>query len=394
MKAAFTAIRRVAAARLPNPNGSCYACASVEPLMMTRIALMAALVLLAVGGSPAEEKRVRVYNWTDYIDKEILVEFEAETGIEVVYDVFDSNRTLEARLLAGNSGYDVVVPSGAFLARQIQAGLFRPLDKSRLSNLRHMDEAVAARVRQWDPGNRHAVTYLWGTTGIGFNEAKVAARDPRAPTGSWRMLFDPEVVGKFADCGVYLLDEPGEVIPAVLNLLGLDPASHDVAVIARAEPVLRTIRPHIRGFHNTAQLDGLADGSICLAMGWSGDMLQARERAGEAGKDARIAYVIPGEGAQMWFDMMAIPADAPHPDNAHRFMDYLMRPEVIAKASNHVFYANGNAAATPHLSRELLEDPGIYPPPAVRERLYVTHPYPADTRRFVTSLWSRIKGRR
>ncbi len=359
--------------------------------MMNRITLTATAVLLAVTGTLAEDKRVHVYNWTDYIDKEILVEFKVETGIEVVYDVFDSNRTLEARLLAGNSGYDVVVPSGTFLARQIKAGLFRPLEKSRLSNLRHMDEAIAARVRQWDPGNRHAVTYLWGTTGIGFNEAKVAARDPRAPTGSWRMLFDPEVVTKFADCGVYLLDEPGEVIPAVLNHLGLDPASHDVAVIARAEPVLRTIRPYIRGFHNTVQLDSLADGSICLAMGWSGDMLQARERAGEAGKDTRIAYVIPDEGAQMWFDMMAIPADAPHPDNAHRFMDYLMRPKVIAKASNHVFYANGNAAATALLNPELPADPGIYPPASVREKLYVTHPYPANVQRFVTALWSRIK---
>ena len=360
-------------------------------VIMTRIALLAALVLLAAGGSPAEDKRVRVYNWTDYIDKQILAEFEAETGIEVVYDVFDSNRTLEARLLAGNTGYDVVVPTGAFLARQIRAGLFRPLDKSRLSNLRHMDETIAARVRQWDPGNRHAVTYLWGTTGIGFNRAKVAARDPRAPAGSWRMLFDPAVVSKFADCGVYLLDEPGEVIPAVLNLLGLDPASHDIDVIERAEPVLRAIRPHIRGFHNTAQLDGLADGSICLAMGWSGDMLQARERAGDAGKGPRISYVIPDEGAQMWFDMMAIPADASRPENAHRFIDYLMRPEVIAKASNHVLYANGNAAATALLNRELLEDPGIHPPPAVRERLYVTHPYPAEAQRFVTALWSRIK---
>ena len=360
--------------------------------MTARIALMAAMVLLAVVGALAEEKRVRVYNWTDYIDKAILVEFTAETGIEVVYDVFDSNRTLEARLLAGNTGYDVVVPSGAFLARQIEAGLFRPLDKSRLSNLRHMDEAIAARVRQWDPGNRYAVTYLWGTTGIGFNEANVAARNPGAPTGSWRMLFDPAVVSKFADCGVYLLDEPGEVIPAVLNHLGLEPASHDVAVIARAEPVLRAIRPHVRGFHNTAQMDGLADGSICLAMGWSGDMLQARERASAAGQATRISYVIPDQGAQMWFDMMAIPADAPHPDNAHRFIDYLMRPEVIAKASNHVFYANGNAAATPHMRSELLEDPGIYPPPAVRKKLYVTQPYPADTQRFVTSLWSRIKG--
>lgn len=359
---------------------------------MKWIALMAAAVLLAATGSLAGEKRVHVYNWTDYIDESILDEFESETGIEVVYEVFDSNRTLESRLLAGNTGYDVVVPTGAFLARQIQAGLFQPLDKSRLANIRHLDEDIAARVRQWDPGNRYAVTYMWGTTGIGFDRTKVAARDPRAPTGSWRMLFDPKVVARFADCGVYLLDEPEEVIPAVLNYLGLDPASHDAAVIARAEPVLGAIRPHIRGFHNTAPLEGLASGDICVAMGWSGDMLQARERAGTAGNDTRIAYVIPEEGAQMWFDMMAIPADAPNPGNAHRFIDYIMRPEVIAKASNRVFYANGNAAATAHLNRELLEDPGIHPPPSVKKRLYVTHPYPAEVQRFVSSLWNRIKG--
>ena len=360
--------------------------------MMNRIALTAAAVLLAVTGTLAEDKRVHVYNWTDYIDEQILVEFEAETGIKVVYDVFDSNRTLEAKLLSGNTGYDVVVPSGGFLARQIQAGLFQPLGKGRLPNLHHMDETIAARVRQWDPGNRYAVTYMWGTTGIGFNRSAVAARHPDAPTGSWRMLFDPAAVAKFADCGVVLLDEPEEVIPAVLNFLGLDPASQDIDVIARAEPVLKAIRPHVRGFFNAAQIDQLANGEVCLVMGWSGDVLQARQRASEAGNDIRIVYAIPDEGAQMWFDMMAIPADAPHPANAHRFIDYLMRPEVIAKASNHVFFANGNAAATAHLNPELLADPGIYPPASVRDKLYVTQPYPAEVQRFMAALWSRIKG--
>ena len=360
--------------------------------MMNRILLTAVAVLLAVTGSLAEDRRVHVYNWTDYIDKQILVEFEAETGIKVVYDVFDSSRTLEARLLSGNTGYDVVVPGGGFLARQIQAGLFQPLDKSLLPNIRHMDETIAARVRQWDPGNRYAVTYMWGTTGIGFNRAAVAARHPGAPTGSWRMLFDPAMVAKFADCGVVLLDEPEEVVPAVLNFLGFDPASQDIDVIARAEPVLKVIRPHVHGFFNAAQIDKLANGEVCLVMGWSGDMLQARERAREAGNDTGIVYAIPDEGAQMWFDMMAIPADAPRPDNAHRFIDYLMRPEVIAKASDHVFFANGNAAATAHLNPELLADPGIYPPASVRDKLYVTQPYPAEVQRFMTALWSRIKG--
>lgn len=350
------------------------------------------LAVTATTAVPAEEATVNVYNWSDYIDEDILAEFEAETGIAVVYDVFDSNNILETKLLTGNTGYDVVVPSGTFLARQIQAGVFRKLDKSLLANIGNMDEAIMARVRQWDPENAHAVNYMWGTTGFGLNTAMIAARDAGAPTGSWRMIFDPEVVSQFADCGVYLMDEPDEVIPAVLNYIGEDPDSHDIDVIARTEPVLMAIRPYVRRFHNAAQINDLANGDICLSMGWSGDMLQARDRAFEAESGIEIEYVIPDEGALMWFDMMAIPADAPHPGNAHRFIDYVMRPEVIAKASNYVFYANGNAAATALLDPALIEDPGIYPPDAVREKLYVTSPYPADVQRFVTRLWTRVKG--
>lgn len=359
--------------------------------MMRRLVQTGIAVLLAATAGMAEEPKVHVYNWTDYIAPEILVEFEAETGIEVVYETFESNRTLEAGLIAGNTGYDVVVPTGGFLARQIRAGLFQRLDKSLLSNIRHLDEAIAARVRRWDPGNGYAVTYMWGTTGIGFDTEKIAARHARAPTGSWRMLFDPAVVARFADCGVYLMDEAGEVIPAVLNFIGEDPGSQDVDVIARAEPVLRAVRPHVRRFHNSAQVDALAGGEACLAMGWSGDMLQARDRARKAGGGNEIAYVIPDEGAQMWFDMMAIPAGAPRPRNAHRFIDYMMRPEVIAKASNHVFYANGNAAATAHLDPELLRDKGIYPPAAVRRKLYALGFYPPEVQRFVDRLWARVK---
>lgn len=359
--------------------------------MMSGLMQIGIAVLLAATAGMAEDREVHVYNWPDYIAPEVLVEFEAETGIEVVYETFESNRTLEARLLAGNTGYDVVVPTGGFLSRQIRAGLFQPLDKSRLSNIGHLDEGIAARVRRWDPGNSYAVTYMWGTTGIGFDREKIAARLAKAPTSSWRMLFDPAVVSRFADCGVYLMDEAGEVIPAVLNFIGEDPGSQDVDVIARAEPVLRAVRPHVRRFHNTAQMDALAQGDACLAMGWSGDMLQARDRARKAGSGNDIAYVIPDEGAQMWFDMMAVPADSPRPGNAHRFIDYVMRPEVIAKVSNHVFYANGNAAATAHLDPELLRDKGIYPPAPVREKLYALGSHPPEVQRFVDRLWARIK---
>ena len=351
----------------------------------------AAALLLSAAAALAEPPVVRVYNWSDYIDPKILSDFEAETGIRVVYDTFDSNRTLEAKLIAGNSGHDVVVPSGTFLARQIRAGVFRPLDMARLANIGNMDTAIMARVRRWDPENRHAVPYMWGTTGIGLNRDMIAARDGTAPVTSWRMLFDPVVVAKFADCGVWLMDEPDEVIPAVLNHLGEDPDSRDTTVIARAEAVLMAVRPHIRRFHNSAQIEALARGEICLAMGWSGDMLQARDRARPAGKGARIDYAIPEEGAPMWFDMMAIPADAPHSGNARRFIDYLMRPEAIARVSSHVFYANANAAATKYLDQGLIGDPAIYPPPGVRARLYVTSPWPEDARRYVDALWDRVK---
>ena len=352
----------------------------------------AAALLAATTAFAEEEAVVNVYNWSDYIDEEILTEFEAETGIKVVYDVFDSNNILETKLLTGSTGYDVVVPSGTFLARQIQAGIFQQLDKSQLANIGNMDETIMAVVSQWDPGNGYAINYMWGTTGFGYNTDKIAERAPDAPTGSWGMLLDPDVVSQFADCGVYMMDEPDEVVPAVLNYIGEDPNSHDTDVIAKVEPVLLAIRPHIRRFHNSAQINDLANGDICLTMGWSGDMLQARDRAWEAENNVEIAYVIPDEGALSWFDMMAIPADAPHPGNAHKFLDYIMRPEVIAKASNYVYYANGNAASTPLLDAEITEDPGIYPTDEARKGLYVTNPYPQKVQRFITRMWTRIKG--
>ena len=351
--------------------------------------LAAGAVFLAATAALAGENRlVRVYNWSNYIDREILADFEADTGIEVVYETYDSTDVLERNLLAGGARHDVVVLNGTMLASH--AGLFRALDRKRLTNVRNMDPAIVRRVRAWDPQNDRGMPYMWGTTGIAFNPAMIAERDPNAPVRSWRMLFDPEVVARFANCGVYLLDEPNEVIPAVLNFIGEDPASRDIAVIARAEPVLMAIRPHVRRFHNLVQ--DLANGRICLAMGWSGDMLQARNRARASGNT--VEYVIPDEGALMWFDLMTIPADAPHPDHAHRFIDYMMEPKVIAKASNHVFYANANIAANPHLDRRLTADPAIYPPPSVRENLYALRPYPPEVQRFLLQLWERVKSAR
>lgn len=358
-------------------------------------ALLGALMASFVGvsaASAAEDKVVHVYNWSDYIDAAILKDFEAETGIKVVYDTFDSNDILETKLLTGQTGYDVVVPSGHFLARQITAGVFMTLDRSKLPNWKNLDPAVLSRTSIWDEGNQHAVPYMWGTTGFAYNAKKIKERMPDAPVDSLRMLFDPDVVAKFKDCGVYLMDEVDDVHQIVLNYLGEDGNSHDPKVLAKVVPVLKAVRPFIAKFHNSAQIDALANGDICLAMGWSGDMLQAKKRAIEANNGTDLAYVIPKEGALMWFDMLAIPADAPHPESAHAFIDYLMRPEVIAKASNVIFYANGNAAATALVDPAVTGDPAIYPPPDVMAKLFVVTPYNAKLQRAVTRQFATIKG--
>ena len=346
---------------------------------------------LAACGDKSEEKVVNVYNWSDYIDEEILAEFEAETGIKVVYDVFDSNDVLETKLLAGGSGYDVVVPSGTFLGRQITAGVFQELDRDKLSNWGNLWDLVLDRTSKWDPDNKYAVNYMWGTTGIGYNVKMVSERMADAPVNSWDMVFNPEIAAKFSDCGIYMLDAGDEMIPAALKYIGEDPDSKDVAVIAKAEAVLMAARPFIRKFHSSEYIDALANGDICIAIGWSGDVLQARDRAAEAENGVEISYVAPVEGALMWFDMMAIPADAPHPGNAHTFINYIMRPEVMAKASNYVYYANGNKASEEFLAEDVIGDPAIYPTPEALKTLYITTPNDTDSQRAVTRLWTRVK---
>ncbi len=356
--------------------------------LFTAVAFAALVVSAPV---MAQDKVVNVYNWSDYIDESILEDFTKETGIKVVYDVFDSNEILETKLLAGGTGYDVVVPSGTFLSRQIQAGVFQKLDKSKLPNLKHMWPDIEERVAKYDPGNEYAINYMWGTTAIGYNVDKIKDIMPDAPLDSWDMLFKPEVVSKFKDCGVHILDAPTELVPAALNYLGLDPDSHDPDVIAKAEAVLSAIRPNVQKFHSSEYINALANGDICLAMGWSGDVLQARDRAAEADKGVTVEYTIPKEGAMMWFDQMAIPSDAPHAEEAHIFLDYMMRPEVIAKASNYVYYANGNKASQPLLDKEVIDDPAIYPTAESVKNLYTTTSYPPKVQRVVTRMWTKVK---
>lgn len=359
--------------------------------MKSRIALVSAVSIAAIATSAvAQDRVVHVYNWSDYIDESILDDFTAETGIEVVYDVFDSNEILETKLLAGGTGYDVVVPSGEFLGRQIQAGVFQKLDKSKLPNIEHMWGAIEERTEKYDPGNEYSVNYMWGTTGIGYNVAKVEEALGTDTINSWEVIFEPEQISKLADCGVYMLDAPAEMVRAALNYLGLDPDSRDPDELAQAEELLVSVRPHVRKFHSSEYINALANGDICLAVGWSGDVFQARDRAAEAGQGVEIAYSIPKEGAQMWFDQMAIPADAPHVEEAHEFINYIMRPEVIAKATNYVYYANGNKASQELLNEDVIGDPAVYPDEETLDNLYTTMPYDPRTQRLVTRLWTKV----
>jgi putrescine transport system substrate-binding protein len=349
----------------------------------------AALALMA-GMAVAEE--VRVYNWSDYIDEELLTKFQEETGIDLIYDVFDSNEVLETKMLAGGSGYDVVVPTGTFLQRQIQAGSFQKLDKSKLPNLANMWPAISDRVAQYDPGNDYAINYMWGTTGIGVNVGKVKeALGEDAPIDSWDLVFKPENMEKLAGCGVHFLDAPTEMIPAALKYIGEDPDSHDPEVIAKAEAVYAPVRPYIQKFHSSEYINGLANGDICVAVGWSGDVLQARDRAAEADNGVEIAYNAPKEGAQMWFDMMAIPVDAPNPDAAHKFLNFIMDAQNMAAASNYVYYANGNLASQEFLAEDVIGDPAIYPSEEAMNNLFTTTPYDPKVQRVVTRLWTKIK---
>ena len=349
----------------------------------------AALLALTLAAG-AQEKVVNVYNWSDYIDELIIEDFTKETGIKVVYDVFDSNEVLETKLLAGGTGYDVVVPSGHFLGRQIEAGVFEKLDKSKLPNISNMWDIIQERTAKYDPGNEYSINYMWGTTGIGYNAKKVKEALGIDEITSWKTLFDPASIAKLADCGVYMLDGPQEVIPTALNYLGLDPDSRNPDDLAKAEELVLGICPSIRKFHSSEYINALANGDICLALGWSGDIFQARDRAAEAGKGVEIKYAIPSEGAEMWFDQMAIPADAQHKQEAYAFLNYMMKPEVIAKASNYVFYANGNKASQQFLDKEILEDPAVYPDEATLSKLFIVTPLDPKTQRIVTRMWTKI----
>jgi putrescine transport system substrate-binding protein len=344
-------------------------------------------------GAPASasEKVLNVANWSDYIQPSVVADFEKEYGIQVNYDVFDSNEILETKLLTGHTNYDVVVPSGAFLERQIQADIYRKFDNPLLPNLKNVDPDVARATALYDPGNQHNVDYMWITSGVGYNTAEILKRMPDAPVDSWRMLFDPAVVSRFADCGISILDAPSEVVATALLYLGRNPNSNSTEDLKAAETLLHSIRPYLRYVDSSRYIDNLANGDICLVMGWSGDIKQAHDRAKEAGKGVDLAYNIPREGAISNYDVLAIPADAPHVRNAHLFIDYLLRPDVAAKNSNLIKYANALKPDIQPLDPAVAADPGVYPPAEVRARLTPERPRPAAYQRLLTRMWTRFK---
>lgn len=355
-----------------------------KPLAIALGALLAA--------SPAfaqEEPVLNVYNWSDYIAEDTIANFEAETGIKVNYDVYDNNEIVDAKLLAGNSGYDIVVPSGNFLERQIKAGLILPLDKSKLTNLSNLDPAVMATATAQDPDNAHAVPYMINTIGLGYNVAKVsAALGADAPVDSWDLLFKPETVEKLASCGVAVLDSPSEVMGIALHYLGLDPNSESSEDLAKAEALLNSIKPSIRYFHSSQYIDDLGNGEICLALGYSGDVFIASDNAAEG---VEVDYLIPSEGAATLFDFLAIPADAPHPDNAHKFINYILEPEVVAAITNYVYYANPNLPSLEFVDEEVKSNPGIYPPAETIAKAFVMQAHSPDYEETLTRTWTRIK---
>lgn len=350
------------------------------------------LLGLSLSVSAAGKGEIHFANWGDYIGPTTLADFEKETGIKVVLTPFESGQILETKLLTGNAGYDVVVPAADFLARQLKAGVYQPLDQAQLGNAKNLDPALMQRLTESDPGNRYSVPYLWGTVGIGYNPAKVkAALGSDAPLDSWDLLFKPENLAKLKSCGVAFLDEPGKVIPLAMLYQGKDPNSEKPEDYAAATRLLQTLSPSVTYFSSTKYIADLANGDICVALGFSGDVLQAQQSAAAAGKATEVRYAVPKEGTNVWFDNLTIPKDAPNPQGAHAFIDYLLRPDVIAKVSDYLHYANPNDAALPLMDPAVRDNPAVYPSPALVEKMYVSLPPSPSILRLITRNWSTIK---
>lgn len=365
-------------------------------MRVSKLVVSAVFLVSAAATGQAEEKVVHVYNWSDYIAEDTLKNFESETGIKVVYDVYDSNEVMEAKMLAGGSGYDVVFPTAQpFAERHIASGLYQKLDKSRLPNYGNLDPAILKPLETPDPGNQYVAPYMWGTTGIGYNVDKVkAALGDAVPVNSWALIFDPAIASKLGGCGISVMDDEMEAMSAALMYLGKDPNTTDPKDFEAAAALFKPIRPYIKYFHSSQYINDLANGDLCVAHGYSGDVLQARDRANEAQNNVKVAYTVPKEGAILWIDVMAIPSDAPHPHNAHVFINYLLDPGVIASISNYVAYANANRAATPLVDEEVRNDPGVYPSEETKQRLVTIRTLPDKVQRQKVRAWTKVKSGR
>jgi putrescine transport system substrate-binding protein len=361
-----------------------------HPILRGSLAVVAAVTLLGFGVARAET--LNIYNWSDYIGSTTLADFTKATGIQTHYDTYDSLEVLEAKLLTGHSGYDITVPTAQpTMARLIKAGALQKLDKSKIPNLKNLDPALMKHVSAADPGNQYGVIYQWGTIGIGVNVNKVKALMPDAPLDSFDLIFKPEVLAKISKCGVTFLDSQIDVFPTVLHYLGLDPNSEKKADLAKAEALLEKVKPYLRYFHSSQYINELASGAVCVSLGYSGDIGQAASRAKDAGKTDKIIYVIPKEGAQLWFDMMTIPKDAPHPDAALKFINFVLEPKVMAGITNTVTYPNAVPASLQYVDDAIKNDPNTYPPPAVMKRMFNVHAVSAAAERERTRAWTRIK---
>jgi putrescine transport system substrate-binding protein len=361
-------------------------------MLVRWVAAIAAMLALLAPATKAQQRTVNFYNWSNYIAPGVLEDFTRETGIKVVYDTFDANETLETRLLAGKSGYDVVVPTAYFLQRQITANVFQKLDKLKLPNLANAWPEVTKRLAVYDPGNSYGANYMWGTTGIGYNVQavqKILGADARID--SWDIVFKPENLAKFRDCGVHMLDSADDILPAALGYLGLDPNSTKPADLEKAADLVTSIRPYVRKFHSSEYLSALATGEICLVVGWSGDIMQARSRAAEAKNGVEIGYAIPKEGAQMFFDNLAIPADAKNVAEAYELINYLYRPDIAARNSDFLSYANGNLASQKLIDPKIFNDKTIYPDEATLAKLFVITARDPATQRVINRLWTKVK---
>lgn len=354
--------------------------------------LATSITMVASGMAYAADNVLHVYNWSDYIAPDTVSKFEKQTGIKVVYDVFDTNEIVEAKLLAGSSGYDIVVPSNAFLAKQIKADLYQPLDKSKLSNWKNLNPALLKALEVSDPENKYGVPYMWGTIGIGYNVDKVkAALGDNAPVDSWDLVFNVANMEKLKSCGVAFLDSPSEMLPAALKYLGYSPDSTDPKQLKEAQALFLKIRPYTAYFHSSKYINDLATGNICVAIGYSGDIQQGKIRAAEAKNGVHINYNIPKEGAGSFFDMMAIPKDAPNPEAAYAFMNFIMQPEIAAEITDYVHFANANDAATPLVDKALRDDPGVYPTAEIQEKLYTFPLLSLKIQRAMSDSWAKVK---